>query len=60
MIDDTATWERTVQDRGTGLSLYQNLPSEACNILGIEKGDIVEVELDLNTGELTVRPVQEE
>lgn len=59
MTDATATWERTVQARGTGSSLYQNLPAQACNILGLEKGDTVEVELDLDTGELTVRPVEE-
>lgn len=61
MTDASATWSRTLQSRGSSDSLYINVPAEAVNILNLEKGDDVDIELDLETGDLTFRgPDQQE
>lgn len=51
------TEERDVQERGTGDSLYHNIPMEAVRLLGISKGDTVEI--DIERDQYVVRRIEE-
>lgn len=48
------TRERDVQARGNSSSLYHNIPKEARDLMGIEKGDAVEIDIRNNGYTVTV------